>query len=261
MEVIIKPDKKRASVLAAKIIANEIKTNPRTVLGLATGSTPLLLYKELVRMHKHEKLSFKNTVCFNLDEYIGLERKNPRSFYCEMHKNLFVHIDIKPENTYIPDGLSGDIPFKCEEYENKILEAGGIDLQLLGIGHDGHLAFNEPGSSFASKTRLKTLSRETIEANSRFFGSVEAVPKHAITMGLQTIMQAGKCLLLAFGKSKAEAVFQMIEGPVSASWPATILQHHEKAIVILDEAAATKLQRKQYYNDVYKAKPDWQSYE
>lgn len=261
MEVIIKENKQVAGILGARIIADIIKKKPAAVLGLATGSTPLGLYEELARMHREESLSFARVTSFNLDEYVGLGKEHKCSFISEMHENLFSKIDIKPDSINIPDGKAENIPAMCAAYEEKIQKAGGIDLQLLGIGNDGHLGFNEPGSSFSSRTRLKTLSHETLEANARHFGSIDEVPRHVVTMGLGTIMSARACLLLAFGADKAEAVYQMVEGAVSATWPGTILQHHERAIVILDEAAAGKLKRHKYYRDVYAGKPAWQCWE
>ncbi|MFZ5949181.1 MAG: glucosamine-6-phosphate deaminase [Candidatus Rifleibacteriota bacterium] len=261
MEVIIKKDRSQASLLGAKIIADVIKKKPAAVIGLATGSTPLGLYDELVKMHKAGELSFSRVTSFNLDEYVGLGPEHKCSFYSEMHQNLFSRVDIAPEAVNIPDGLARNIPAMCAAYEDKIKNEGGIDIQLLGIGNDGHLAFNEPGSSLSSRTRLKTLSHETIEANARFFGSQDAVPRHVVTMGLGTIMEARVCLLLAFGADKAEAVYQMVEGPVSATWPGTVLQHHPRTIVILDEASAGRLKRRDYYLEVYAGKPDWQCWE
>ncbi len=261
MEVIIKKDKESASKLAARIIAALINRNPAAVLGLATGSTPLGLYNELVRMHKEEGLSFKHVKTFNLDEYIGLDPADPCSFFNEMHTNLLKKVDLAPDASHIPDGRAKDIVASCEAYEASIKRAGGIDLQVLGIGHDGHLAFNEPGSSLSSRTRIKTLSKGTIKANARFFGSEERVPKHVMTMGLGTIMEARMCLMLAFGKEKADAVAATVEGPVSASCPASLLQFHQRALIILDEAAASKLAGHDYFLDVYEGKPDWQRYE
>lgn len=261
MEVIIKSDKNEGSRLGAKIMASLIRQNPKAVLGLATGSTPLLLYKELIRMHKEENLSFAGITTFNLDEYIGLDPQNKCSFASEMYNNFFNHVDFRPGSNHLPDGLAKDIPDSCKKYEETIKASGGIDMQLLGIGTDGHLAFNEPSSSLYSRTRLKTLSHETIEANSRFFGSMDLVPRHVITMGLGTILESRRCLLMAFGKDKAEAVYQMVEGAVSATWPGTVLQMHPEAIVILDEEAAGKLKRADYYKEVYKGKPDWQRWE
>lgn len=261
MEVIIKSDKAQASKLAATIIAALIRRNPAAVLGLATGSTPLGLYKELVCMHSSEGLSFKNVTTFNLDEYIGLDPSDPCSFYSEMHTNLLQKLDLAAGATHIPDGRAKNITASCEAYEAAIKAAGGIDLQVLGIGNDGHLAFNEPGSSLSSRTRIKTLSNVTIQANARFFGSADRVPRHVMTMGLGTIMEAKQCMLLAFGGDKADAVAATVEGPVSASCPASLLQFHENALIILDEEAASKLQRRDYYREVYAGKPNWQKWE
>ncbi len=261
MEVVIKKTREEASALGAAIMAGIIREQARPVLGLATGSTPLSLYQELVKMHREKNLSFSGVTTFNLDEYVGLPPTDPCSFASEMRQNLFDHIDIPANAVNLPDGMAADMEKSCQDYEKAITASGGIDIQLLGIGSDGHLAFNEPTSSLSSRTRLKTLSHETIEANSRFFGSPERVPRHVITMGLGTIMEAKCCLLLAFGNKKARAVAEMIEGPVSALWPATCLQYHRKVIVILDEEAAEKLQRKAYYRDVYDGKPDWQRWE
>lgn len=261
MEVIIKSDRNQASILGAKIIARLIRRKPNAVLGLATGSTPLKLYEELIRMHEEENLSFADVSTFNLDEYIGLAPDNRCSFSSEMHNNLFNKVNLKPGASRLPDGMSSDIPASCQEYEEAIKAAGGIDLQLLGIGVDGHLAFNEPGSSFMSRTRIKTLTHKTIEANARHFGCKDLVPRHVMTMGLGTIFEAKSCLLLAFGKEKADAIYEMIEGPVAASCPATLLQFHQKAIVILDEEAAERLKRKSHYKEVYAGKPAWQCLE
>lgn len=258
MEVIIKTDEIEASKLGAKIIARLIREKSKAIIGLATGSTPLALYSELIRMHREDGLSFKEITTFNLDEYVGLEPTHPSSFCSEMNRNLFFHLDLAQCATHLPDGQAQDVQASCAAYEAAIKKVGGIDLQILGIGHDGHLAFNEPGSSLASRTRLKTLSSKTVKANSRFFGCEEKVPRHVITMGLGTIMEAKQCVLLAFGKEKAEVVRDMVEGPVSASCPGSILQFHEKVIMLLDMESASKLSRKQYYLDVYAGKPGWQ---
>ncbi|MBF0410229.1 MAG: glucosamine-6-phosphate deaminase [Candidatus Riflebacteria bacterium] len=261
MEVIIKDCAENASNLAAKIISGFIKKKPDTVLGLATGSTPLLVYKELIRLHKNEGLSFRNVTTFNLDEYAGLSPENPSSFSSYMKDNFFRHIDIPSLSTHIPDGYTKDLQSSCEEYEKKIAASGGIDLQLLGIGEDGHLAFNEPSSSLASRTRIKTLSEVTIKANASAFGGADKVPRHVITMGTGNILESKYCLLLAFGAKKASAVKNMVEGAVSASCPASALQLHRHAVIILDKPAAELLQNKDYYNYVYQNKPDWQRYE
>ncbi|HID92724.1 MAG TPA: glucosamine-6-phosphate deaminase [bacterium (Candidatus Stahlbacteria)] len=236
-------DYEELSKRVAGVIADEIRKKQDIVLGLATGETPLGLYRELVRMHKEEGLDFSKVTTFNLDEYVGLPPTHKESYHYFMHENLFKHINIDPSNVYIPDGMVKDIPAYCEWYEKKIREVGGIDLQILGIGRDGHIGFNEPGSSLSSRTRIKTLSKETIEDNARFFWGVENVPKTAITMGIQTIMEARLIILLASGKRKAQIVKQAIEGPVSAMVPASIIQFHPKAAVVVDKEAASLLTR------------------
>ena len=261
MEVIIKPTPEAACKLAAKITARFMSNKPNLVLGLATGSSPLPLYAELVRMHREDKLSFRAATSFNLDEYVGLNPSHPASFRACMEEHLFRHVDFAPGATHLPDGCARDISAACEAYEQAIRQAGGIDLQILGIGGDGHLAFNEPTSSLHSRTRLKTLTAHTRQANASAFGGPEQVPGHVLTMGLGTIMDARCCLLLGFGKSKAGALRDMIEGPVSASCPASILQFHEQAIIITDEAGASQLTRRAYFEEVYAGKPDWQCWE
>jgi len=247
MEIIIEKDAHAAGIRAANIIAEEILRKPSLVLGLATGSTPLETYRELVRKHKEGGLDFSKVVTFNLDEYLGLPPTHPQSYYYFMSTNLFDHINLNKENVNAPSGLAIDPHGFCESYEDDIEDAGGIDLQLLGIGRDGHVGFNEPGSSLGSRTRVKTLTPETIEDNARFFDNEDDVPRFAITMGVGTIMDARKVLLIATGASKAEPVAVAVEGPVTSSVTASVLQLHENTIFILDEAAASKLQRKDYY--------------
>ena len=259
MEVIIHKSPEASSIKAAGLIANQIQSNPKTVLGLATGSTPIPLYQELIRLHEEEGLDFSQVVSFNLDEYVGLSPKHPQSYRYFMQRELFDHLNIDPSNTYVPDGQAADIPQHCLEYEAKIEDAGGIDIQILGIGSDGHIGFNEPSSSLASRTRIKTLTPRTLEDNARFFGDrLEDVPKHCITMGIGTIMEARTNLLLAFGEGKASAVAKMVEGPISAMVPASILQYHQKAKVFIDSEASSQLQLREYYNWVYAEKPEWQ---
>ncbi len=259
MEVIISDTKESASRAAAQVVARLVREKPDAVLGLATGSTPLPLYQELVRMHREEGLDFSRVTTFNLDEYIGLPRDHEQSYHSFMWENLFSQINIDPVRVHIPDGMTDDVPGFCAAYELKIREAGGIDLQILGIGSDGHIGFNEPGSSFASRTRIKTLTQRTVEDNARFFGGRgEDVPRHCITMGIGTIMDARVNLLLAFGGNKADAIAASVEGPVAAIVPASILQHHPNAKVFVDEAAASKLKLSSYYRWVYDRKPDWQ---
>jgi len=247
MEVIIEKTAEDVGIRAANMIAELILRKPSLVLGLATGSTPLATYRELVRKHKEGGLDFSKVVTFNLDEYLGLPPTHPQSYAYFMNTNLFDHVNINKENVHVPSGLALDPHGFCESYENDIKEAGGIDLQLLGIGRDGHIGFNEPGSSLGSRTRVKTLTRETIEDNARFFDNEDEVPRFAITMGVGTIMDARKVLLIATGENKAEAIAVAVEGPVTSSVTASVLQLHEDAIFILDEAAASKLKRQDYY--------------
>lgn len=255
MEVIIKKNYDEMSKEAAKIVAEEMrkkaKMNAPFKLGLATGSTPIGLYKELIRMHKEEGLDFSTVITFNLDEYVGLAPDHEQSYRYFMNENLFKHVNINPKNTHVPDGLAKDVEAHCEEYERMIKDAGGIDLQILGIGRDGHIAFNEPGSSLASRTRMVALAEETIIDNSRFFKSIDEVPKCAITMGVGTILEAKKIVLLANGKGKAEALAKAIEGPVTSEITASALQLHPNVTVICDEEAAVNLKRKDYYKHVY----------
>ncbi len=242
MLVMIKENYDEMSKEAAKQVAALVRKKPDCVIGFATGSTPLGLYKELIRMHKEEGLDFSKITTFNLDEYVGLPPEHPQSYHYFMWENLFNHINVNPSNVYIPMGMADDIDAFCEWYENKIKEVGGIDLQILGIGANGHIAFNEPGSSLGSRTRIKTLTEKTRQDNARFFSSMDEVPKYAITMGVGTIMEARRLLLLASGTSKAEAIRATVEGPIMAKYPATIVQLHRYATVIVDKDAASKLE-------------------
>ncbi len=250
MRVIIQPDPASASRRAAHFIADLVRRRPDCVLGLATGSTPLATYRELIRLHKEERLDFSRVTTFNLDEYVGLEPGHAQSYRFFMQQHLFDHINIARERTHVPDGLARDFTASCREYEERIDGAGGIDLQLLGLGSDGHIAFNEPGSSLGSRTRLKSLTSETIRDNARFFGSEDKVPRLAVTMGVGTILESRRCLLLAFGEHKAAAARETAEGPVTAQITASALQMHPDAICIFDEPAASKLERREYYNEV-----------
>jgi len=259
MEVTIHSDAQSASNLAARVVARLVHDKPDAVLGLAPGSAPQLLYKELIRLHRIGGLDFSRIIAFNLDEYAGLGPDHPASFHHFMWKNLFAHINIKPVNVHFPDGLSEDIPASCAAYEQAILDAGGIDLQVLGIGTDGHIGLNEPTSSFASRTRIKTLTHQTVAENAIYFeGNESKVPMHAITMGIGTIMDARAILMLAVGVHKTKAVAAAVEGPVSAMVPASILQHHPRAKIFMDEQAAAGLKLSEYYHWIYNQKPDWQ---
>jgi len=254
MEIIIQETKQEAADVAARLIAKLLCDKPDAVLGLATGSTPLPLYQRLIEMN----LDWDLVTTFNLDEYIGLPREHPQSYHSFMWENLFRHVNIRPENVHIPDGNAADIPAHCAEYERRIGNAGGIDLQVLGIGSDGHIGFNEPTSSLASRTRIKTLTERTCRDNARFFGNESEVPKHVITMGIGTIMEARTNLLLAFGENKAKAIAEAVEGPVTSINPASALQMHPQAKVCIDGPAAGQLERTDYYRWVYSNKPDWQ---
>ena len=258
MEIIQQPDAETASKITARIIRRQIETKPESVLGLATGSTPLPLYRELVRLHQEEDLDFSRVSTFNLDEYIGLAPGHPRSYHAFMHEHFFRHVNLPESRIHIPDGLTADVEAFCTDYEARIAAAGGIDIQLLGIGTDGHIGFNEPGSSLASRTRIKTLTQRTLSDNARFFKDGETQPHHVITMGIGTILDSRRILLLAFGDNKADAVAAAAEGPVTASVPASALQLHPKTHLFLDTPSASRLARADYYQWVYEHKPDWQ---
>jgi len=255
MEVIIEESYDAVSKAAAQVVADLVHNKPDAVLGLATGSTPLGLYKELIRMHKEEGLDFSKVTTFNLDEYIGLTPDHDQSYHYFMYENLFKHINVQPQNTHVPSGTTDDFWGYCEWYEERIEEAGGIDIQVLGIGGDGHIAFNEPGSSLASRTRIKTLAKQTIDDNARFFEKAEDVPIYAVTMGVGTILEAEVCLLLANGEGKAQAIAEAIEGPVSSACTASALQLHPHVMYFIDDAAAGKLQMKDYYKWIQANKP------
>src|SRR3954464_8094355 len=211
MEVVVLRSYEEMSRAAAAIVADVLNTKPDAVLGMATGSTPLGVYQELVRMHREEGLDFTQVTTFNLDEYVGLRPEHPQSYHYFMQENFFRHVNIAPGNIYIPSGTTSNYRSFCEWYERRIEECGGIDVQILGIGSDGHIAFNEPGSSLTSRTRLKTLARMTIDDNSRFFKHADEVPIYAITMGMGTILEAQTLVLLGYGENKASAVAAMVE--------------------------------------------------
>lgn len=243
------------SVAAAREVKHTLDSKPNAVLGLATGSTPLGLYRELVRMHREEGLDFSQVTTFNLDEYVGLQSNDEQSYHYFMHENLFRHINIAPHNIYIPSGTTDNYAAFCDWYEQRIVECGGIDLQILGIGSDGHIAFNEPTSSLGSRTRIKTLARQTIEDNARFFDKPEDVPIYAITMGVGTILEARRVILLASGENKASAVAAAIEGPVTSMITASALQLHQSVRAYLDKSAATNLEMLDYYDWVDTHRP------
>jgi len=249
--VILKRDNEEVNLQAAQLIASAIKKKPALTLGLATGSTMVGLYQHLARLHKEGAIDFSQVVTFNLDEYLGLPATHPQSFCHFMHEHFFRQVNVPPRNIHIPDGtIRGHYEQYCASYEQAIRDAGGIDVQLLGIGRNGHIGFNEPTSSLASRTRLKVLSRETLDDNAKFFGPGEESPRCAITMGIGTILEARKILLLATGEAKAEAVAKSIEGSITCAVSASALQLHPDVTFILDEAAASRLTQRDYYHRV-----------
>ena len=256
MEIIIQSTPEAATAVAARVIGGLLREKPDAVLGLATGSTPLRLYSALVKM----RLDWTRVRTFNLDEYVGLAPDCAQSYHYYMWENLFQHTNISPENVHIPNGMARDIPKACAWYEERIQEAGGIDLQVLGIGTDGHIGFNEPTSSLVSRTRIKTLTVQTRQDNARFFKSEAEVPHHVLTMGIGTVMEAKQCLLLGLGENKAQAIADAVEGPITANNPASALQMHPTVKVCLDDAAASRLKRADYYRWVYENKPEWQTF-
>ncbi|AMT92928.1 MULTISPECIES: glucosamine-6-phosphate deaminase [Brevibacterium] len=259
MEVVI-ADEYTLAELAADAIERLLRTEAAPVIGLATGSSPLRIYDELTTRHKNEGLSFAHAQAFMLDEYVGIADDHPQRYRNVIDTEIATRVDFAEGAVHGPDGSADDLAAASADYERKIVGAGGIDLQILGIGTDGHVAFNEPGSSLASRTRVKSLTQQTRMDNARFFdGDVEQVPKLCLTQGMGTIMEAKHLVLVATGGNKAEAVHQMIEGPISAMWPATVLQMHQHVTVLLDEAAASRLQLGDYYRHAYENKPEWQN--
>ncbi|MCL2560910.1 MAG: glucosamine-6-phosphate deaminase [Rikenellaceae bacterium] len=257
MRVIIQPDTQGVARWAARYIAARIngKNGGRFVIGLPTGSTPVETYKELIKLHKAGKVSFANVVTFNMDEYAGLPADHPQSYRTFMWRNFFDHIDINPQNVNLLDGNAPDAETECTSYEEKIAAAGGIDLFLGGIGSDGHVAFNEPFSSMTSRTRVKSLTAETIAANSRFFGGdVAKVPKLALTVGVGTVMDAREVVILATGHGKARALHHVIEGAYSHVWTASALQTHPRGMIVCDDAATYELRvgTARYFLDIEK---------
>jgi glucosamine-6-phosphate deaminase len=251
MLVILKRDDEEISCQAAQLIASAVRKKPTLTLGLATGSTMVGVYKHLVSLHKQGALDFSRVVTFNLDEYLGLSAAHPQSFHYFMQENLFAHVNVDPRNIHIPDGtIRGNYDEYCASYEKSIRNAGGIDLQILGIGRNGHIGFNEPTSSIGSRTRLKVLSWETMDDNSKSFASGEESPQCAITMGIGTILEARKILLLATGASKSAAIAKSIEGPITSAVSASALQLHPDVTFIVDDAAASQLTQRDYYHRV-----------
>jgi glucosamine-6-phosphate deaminase len=254
MEVIIKKDYDAVCTEAAAITREGWGRKHNLVLGLATGKTPLGFYEKLIRLYHKKEMDFSEVVAFNLDEYVGLEEAHPQSFAYYMDQHLFRHVNFRKENIFRLSGRPSDIDEHCRAYERKIRDFGGIDIQILGIGKNGHIAFNEPGSSLSSRTRLKILTRETVLANRPFFQDKKELPRFCLTMGIGTILETKMILLLASGKNKAEIIARAVEGPVTASVPASALQLHNRAKFIIDEKAASALGNKNYYRWAYENK-------
>lgn len=250
MKIIQTKNYQSMSKLACQHLVNTIKQHNNPVLGLATGSTPEGLYQHLIDAYNSHTVSFANVSSFNLDEYVGLSKEDPNSYHYYMSKHLFNHVDIPEKNVHLPNGVADDLAVECQEYENRVQQAGGINIQILGIGQNGHIGFNEPGTSFQSHTHVVELDESTRKANARFFDSFEAVPRQAITMGIKTIMQADEILLLVSGDKKAEALEQLVSGEVSEDFPASILQTHQNVKVIADKDALKKVSHQDISEEV-----------
>ncbi len=258
MRILIEKDENEAGRWVADYVIKKINDFKPTaekpfVLGLPTGSSPVSTYRELIRRHKAGDISFKHVVTFNMDEYVGIPEGHPQSYHCFMYENLFGHIDIPKQNIHILNGNAADLEKECMDYEKKIAEAGGIELFLGGIGADGHIAFNEPGSSLTSRTRIKSLSYDTVHANSRFFGNdMDKVPTKALTVGVGTVMDAREVLIIITGYNKARALREVVEGGISHIWTVSMLQMHRKGIIVCDEPATMELQVEtvKYFKDI-----------
>jgi len=261
MEVVIRPNEEAAARLVAQLVARQLRRKADSVLGLATGRTMERVYDELVRLHREEGLDFSLCRTFNLDEYVGLSPADPHSYRYYMNEKLFKRVNIDLRNTHLPQGMEFDLKAECARYEALIRSAGGIDLQLLGIGETGHIGFNEPLSSLCSRTRDKSLTPETIAVNSTLFGDEpQRMPRRAITMGVGTILDAREVVLLATGPKKAAIIAKAVEGVVTSMVSASALQLHPACKVIVDEAAAGELKAKDYYRWIFENEPDWAPY-
>lgn len=237
MKIIQVKDYKEMSQKASEVIIHKVKQEDRINLGLATGGTPKGLYKAMIEDHRKNGTSYQHVTTFNLDEYIGLEEQNPNSYHYYMSESLFNHIDIPKSQTYLPNGLADDYNHECERYDRLIKALGGIDLQVLGIGQNGHIGFNEPGTSFQSSTHIVTLEESTRKANARYFNTLDNVPTHAITMGISSIMNSKEILLLVSGEEKADAMQKLLHGEISEDFPASVLKRHSHVTIIADQKA------------------------
>jgi glucosamine-6-phosphate deaminase len=260
MEVVIVPDADTAAAVVADVLIGALSSLADPVLGLATGSSPVGAYRRIIDAHRRGEVSAAHASAVLLDEYVGLGADHPQSYRAFIRREFVDHIDLPDGRLFGPDVWADDVPEACVGYDRLIAELGGVDVQLLGIGTDGHIGFNEPGSSLASRTRIKTLTMATRADNARFFDDrIEAVPRHVVTQGLGTILEARHLLLIATGDAKSHAISLAVEGPVSAMCPASVLQLHPHATVVVDEPAAAALQLADYYREAYMNKPDWQS--
>lgn len=258
MEVVIAPSPQEAAELVADAICVLLARTPGAVLGLATGSSPIPVYDELIARHRDGVVSFGAASAFLLDEYVGLPAGHPESYRAVIERAFTARVDLDPDHVHGPDGDAVDIVAACRDYEARIAAAGGVELQLLGVGSDGHIGFNEPSSSLSSRTRLKSLTQRTREDNARFFGSIDDVPRHVLTQGVGTILDARHLVLVAFGAGKARAVAATVEGPLTAHFPASALQLHPHVSIVVDEAAAAELTLAGYYRETFAGKPSWQ---
>jgi glucosamine-6-phosphate deaminase len=260
MEVIIKPTSEAAAELVAQMIARELRANPHLVLGLATGRTMESVYARLVRMHREQGLDFSLCSTFNLDEYVGLRPSDRHSYRHYMNHHLFQQVNIDLRNTHLPDGTASDLDAECARYEALIRRFSGIDLQLLGIGRAGHLGFNEPLSALRSRTRVKALSPVTLQQNAPLFEHPKDIPRRALTMGVGTILESHRCLLMATGEEKASIIAKAVEGPITAMISATALQLHQRCTVVVDDAAASQLKGADYYRWIFDNEPEWEQF-
>ncbi|MCW5953560.1 MAG: glucosamine-6-phosphate deaminase [Propionibacteriaceae bacterium] len=262
MEVIICPNEDRvAEVAAAKAVKIAQAIGPKVVLGVATGSSPVKTYRELEKLVAAGELDLSEASAFALDEYVGIAKGHPESYHEVIHRTVTIPLGLDPARVHVPNGFAEDLSTAGEAYEAAIRAAGGVDIQFLGVGSNGHIGFNEPTSSLSSRTRIKTLAASTRADNARFFDSIDDVPMHCLTQGLGTILDARTAILMATGEGKADAVAAMIEGPVTSMWPGSVLQLHQHATIVIDEAAASKLALREYYKETYAHLPDWQRLE
>ena len=259
--VIVVDDTAVGEVAAAKIASVAAEVGARVVLGLATGSSPILAYQALARRVRNGTVDFSQSLAFALDEYVGLPPGHPQSYRSVINRDAATPLGLAPDRVHTPNGFASDLPEAAAQYEELIRVAGGVDIQILGVGANGHIGFNEPGSSLASRTRVKTLTNRTRQDNARFFNNLGSVPHHCLTQGLGTIMDARQVILLAQGAAKADAISALVEGPITSMWPGSVLQLHEHATIVIDQKAASRLQLADYYRETYVGKPGWQRFE